>query len=153
MTEIYYETTLPNFEFKDGKPFFKFRNPIKLDIIKKIVWVNDLPVNIKSYNTINSIDFGIISYKIMNYEEENKSNELKIKIYESNMDISYYIGDILKEIEYQILGIYTDSTINSDDSSKDSNDYKTVYSKRTSSPYNKLEYNDNSNNYSDEEYI
>ena len=155
MTQVYYETYLPNFEFKNGEFFLKFKNPIKIDIMKKIVWINELPINIKLYNHINSVDFGKITYKIINDENDN-SNKLKIKIYENDMDLSYHIGDVIKDIEYQILEIYTDHNIDSNNISYDSNEYKTVYSRRATSPNNKLisnNYDDDSNYYSDEEYL
>jgi hypothetical protein len=96
------QTYLPNFKYKDDKIFFIFKNPIKLDIMKKIVWMNeiDLP-NIRLFNKVE-YEYDDIEYKIIN---EECFNGLKINIYEHyhNEILLDKIPDIIKHIEAQLL--------------------------------------------------
>ena len=79
MSNIYYEAFLPNFRYKNGKISFIFKQPLKLDIMKKIVWINEFDIdNISIYDSI-LYDYENIEYKII---EEPYNEGLKVNIYQ-----------------------------------------------------------------------
>jgi hypothetical protein len=135
MSEVYYETVLPNFKYKDGKIMFLFKRPIKLDIMKKIIWMNECDIEISSFYNKIDYDYGKISYRI--FEDESNDN-LNIKIYENNNDLSKNIGDIVKNIEENLLKIYINNSEDKGLNKKINDDNFTIYSKKKYSSNTKL---------------
>jgi hypothetical protein len=102
MSDNCYQTYLPNFRYKKNNIFFIFRTPQKLNIQKKIVWINE--TNINNFKYIDNIDYqyGNISYNLL--KEENDKG-LKILIYGNNNIIVDDIPQIIKYIELKLLKI------------------------------------------------
>jgi hypothetical protein len=141
MSDIYYETFLPNFKYKKGKISFIFKQPLKLDIMKKIVWMNESEIN--NINIFDSVlyDYENISYKII---EEPFNEGLKVNIYQKHYDISHEIHHILQYIEANILNINIDKIVKQEELNKKSNNNNfMIYDKRSSPSNNKQ------NNYDD----
>ena len=144
---------LPNFKYKNGKIFFIFKNPIKLDIMKKIVWINESEINnVKLYD---KIDYDILSYSLSyRLTEEECSKGLKVNISNLHRDIDIkYIPDIIKQIETHILDIdtYDVPKLSNMNIFSSNNDF-TLYQgkkKSSSSSLNKLIVHDT---YDDDEY-
>ncbi len=102
-TEYRYQSYLPNFRYKNGKIIFKLQNPIKMDILDKTVWVNDIEIpNMKYYDRINYYH-GSVSYQIVNLETD---KGLKINICSNKKLNIDCIVDIIKTIESNVLDIY-----------------------------------------------
>ena len=130
MSEIYYEAFLPNFKYKNGKISFIFKKPLKLDIMKKIVWMNESEINNISFYDNILYDYENISYRII---EEPFNEGLKVKIFQKYYDISPVIHHILQYIEANILKINTDKIVKQEElNTKSNNNDFMIYEKRSS---------------------
>jgi hypothetical protein len=145
MSNIYYETFLPNFKYKNGKISFIFKQPLKLDIMKKIVWINESEID--NVNIFDSVlyDYEDISYKII---EEPFNEGLKVYIYQKYSDIVPLIHHIIQYIEANILKIHTDKIVKLKDdlNKKLNNDNFMIYEKRS------IPSNIRRNNYDDNDF-
>lgn len=111
-----FETYLPNFRYKKDKVIFILKKPVKLDIIKKTVWINESEINAVLL-TENTVEYrrGNIQYKIL--PEEN-SNGLKVHIYAPVKFRKSDISNVIKHIEAQLLNILCDDSDSEDEKSE-----------------------------------